>query len=90
MPTPNFIYIGPDKAGSSWLHEVLLTHHQVFMPPAKDLYFFDRYYDRGLGWYLGQFAGATSDQSVVGEVCQDYLFSSQAPLRIRSRSATSR
>ena len=36
---PNFIYIGPDKAGSSWLHEVLIRHEQVFMPDAKDLYF---------------------------------------------------
>jgi len=82
VATPNFIYIGPDKAGSSWLHEVLLTHPQVFMPEAKDLYFFDRYYDRGLGWYLGQFSGATPEQIVVGEVCQDYLFSEAAPARI--------
>ena len=49
MVKPNFIYIGPDKAGSSWLHEVLISHDGIFMPPAKDLYFFDRYYDRGLG-----------------------------------------
>ena len=71
---PNFLYIGPDKAGSSWLHEVLLTHPQVFMPVAeKDLYFFDRYYDRGLDWSLSQFASATPTQVVVGEVCQDYL-----------------
>ncbi len=56
--TPNFMYIGPDKAGSSWLHEVLLIHPQVYMPVAKDLYFFDRYYDRGMSWYLSQFEGA--------------------------------
>ena len=44
---PNFIYIGPDKAGSSWLHEMLIGHPEVYLTPAKDLYFFDRYYDRG-------------------------------------------
>ena len=55
---PNFIYIGPDKAGSSWLHEVLIRHEQVFMPDAKDLYFFDRYYDRGVSWYATQFKDA--------------------------------
>ena len=82
MSAPNFIYIGPDKAGSSWLHEVLLTHPQVFMPAAKDLYFFDRYYDRGRDWYLGQFADATAQHQVVGEVCQDYLFEPLAPQRI--------
>lgn len=82
MSKPNFIYIGPDKAGSSWLHEVLLTHPSVFMPEAKDLYFFDRYYDRGLPWYLDQFSGATDRHTVVGEVCQDYLFDARAATRI--------
>jgi hypothetical protein len=70
---PNFLYIGPDKAGSSWLHEVLLAHHQIFMTPAKDLYFFDRYYDKGTDWYAAHFAKA-GQEPVVGEVCQDYLF----------------
>ena len=52
---PNFIYIGPDKAGSSWLHDVLIEHPQVFMTPAKDLYFFDRYFDKGVDWYAAHF-----------------------------------
>jgi Sulfotransferase domain len=78
---PNFLYIGPDKAGSSWLHEVLLKHPDVYLTPAKDLYFFDRYYDRGTGWYAEQFRDAR-DQQVVGEVCQDYLFHPKAAQRI--------
>jgi len=80
---PNFLYIGPDKAGSSWLHEVLLRHPQVFLSEAKDLYFFDRYYDRGLDWYQAQFARAGADHKVVGEICQDYLFHPEAASRIR-------
>ena len=82
MAQPNFLYIGPDKAGSSWLHEVLLRHEQVFMPEAKDLYFFDRYWDRGLPWYLNHFTPAGPQHVVVGEVCQDYLFHPEAPARI--------
>ena len=78
---PNFLYVGPDKAGSSWLHEVLLKHPDVYLTPAKDLYFFDRYYDRGLGWYSSQFREAR-DEAVVGEVCQDYLFHPEAAARI--------
>ena len=78
---PNFLYIGPDKAGSSWLHEVLLTHPAIFMTPAKDLYYFDRYYDKGTDWYAAHFARA-SDEPVVGEVCQDYLFHPLAAQRI--------
>ncbi|HET6560905.1 MAG TPA: sulfotransferase domain-containing protein [Marmoricola sp.] len=79
---PNFLYIGPDKAGSSWLHEVLLTHPQIFLSEAKDLYFFDRYYDRGLEWYREQFRSAGAHHAVVGEVCQDYLFHPEAAGRI--------
>ena len=78
---PNFLYVGPDKAGSSWLHEILLGHPDVYLTPAKDLYFFDRYYDRGLAWYASQFRDAR-DERVVGEVCQDYLFHPEAAARI--------
>ena len=81
---PNFLYIGPDKAGSSWLHEVLLRHPQVFLTEAKDLYFFDRYYDRGIDWYRAQFRHAGGHHEIVGEVCQDYLFHPQAASRIRA------
>lgn len=82
MTAPNFIYIGPDKAGSSWLHEVLRRHPQVFLTPAKGLYFFDRYYDRGLEWYLGQFDEALPEHVVRGEVCQDYLAAPDAAERM--------
>jgi hypothetical protein len=78
---PNFLYIGPDKAGSSWLHDVLIEHPQVFMTPAKDLYFFDRYYDKGVDWYAAHFEKA-GDQKIIGEVCQDYLFHPEAAARV--------
>lgn len=82
MPLPNFLYIGPDKAGSSWLHEALILHPEVYLSPAKDLYFFDRYYSRGHDWYAAQFKGAGPEHKVVGEICQDYLASPEATQRI--------
>lgn len=84
LPLPNFLYIGPDKAGSSWLREALAVYPEVFLTPAKDLYFFDRYYDRGIQWYRSQFREAESGHAVVGEVCPDYLASADAPERIAS------
>lgn len=86
---PNFLYVGPDKAGSSWIHEMLLKHPDVYLTPAKDLYFFDRYYDRGLAWYAAQFEDAR-DETVVGEVCQDYLFHPEAAARIHETLGTVR
>lgn len=81
MTMPNFLYVGADKAGSSWLHETLIEHPEVYLTRAKDLYFFDRYFDRGVAWYRDQFAGA-GGQPIVGEICQDYLACPEAASRI--------
>jgi hypothetical protein len=80
---PNFLYVGPDKAGSSWLHEMLIKHPDVYLTPDKDLYFFDRYYDRGTEWYAAKFRDARGEK-VVGEICQDYLFHPEAAARIKA------
>ena len=79
---PNFLHLGPGKSGSTWLHEVLIKHPEVFLTEAKDLYFFSRYYSRGSEWYAAQFSAATADQRVVGEVCPDYLVCAEAPQRV--------
>lgn len=80
---PDFLFIGPDKTGSSWLHAVLRQHPDCFVPAAKDIYFFDRYYDRGLDWYLRHFRDAPAAARAVGELSHDYLFSAEAAARIR-------
>jgi Sulfotransferase domain len=80
---PNFLHLGPGKAGSTWLHETLLRNPEVFLSEAKDLYFFSRYYDRGLSWYEEWFAKARPQHVVVGEISPDYLGCPEAPERIR-------
>ena len=79
---PNFLFIGPDKTGSSWLHYVLTQHPECYVPPAKDVWFFDRYYDRGLDWYLSFFQDAPDGAKAIGELSHDYLFSDRAAERI--------
>ena len=79
---PNFLYIGPDKSGSTWLFHVLSRHPECYVPAAKDIYFFDRYYDRGLEWYLSFFKDAPPKAKAIGELSHDYLFSAQAASRI--------
>jgi hypothetical protein len=78
---PNFLYIGPDKAGSTWLFRAMSWHPQIYMAPAKDLYFFDRYFQNGIDWYFKHFRAAT-DELVVGEISHDYLYSVEAASRI--------
>jgi len=79
---PNFLFIGPDKSGSTWLQARLSTHPQVFLPAAKDTYFFGAEFSRGLPWYEAHFAAAKPEHVIVGEICHDYLFDPVAADRI--------
>jgi sulfotransferase family protein len=81
---PNFLHLGPSKSGSTWLHEVLIGHPEVYLTQAKDLYFFNRYYDRGPGWYRSQFRSAQREHKIIGEVCPDYLSCAEAPERVHA------
>jgi len=77
---PNFLYLGGDKCGSTWLHRILSRHPDVALPASKELFFFDRYFQRGTSWYMRQFDGLAAPR--VGEICHDYLYSPQALERI--------
>lgn len=82
MTRPTFLFIGPDKCGSSWMYHILSLHPHCFVPSAKDIYFFDRYYTKGLDWYFSHFTDAPADARAVGELSHDYLFSPIAAQRI--------
>jgi hypothetical protein len=38
---PDFLIIGAQKAGTTWLHRNLQAHSQVWMPKEKELHYFD-------------------------------------------------
>ena len=76
--TPDFLYIVPDNAASTWIYEVFRQHPEIFMSPAKELFFFDYYFRKGWPWYLRHFRRARAEKPVIGEVSHDYLFSSEA------------
>jgi hypothetical protein len=38
---PDFLIIGAQKAGTTWLHRNLQAHPQVWMPKEKELHYFD-------------------------------------------------
>ena len=39
---PDFIGIGAQKAGTTWLDRNLRAHPQIWMPERKELHYFDR------------------------------------------------
>ena len=65
---PNFICIGAQKAGTSWLYEQLRVHSGVFMP-MRELNFFYRRLE--VGWYTAQYADSNGG-SVSGDISPNY------------------
>jgi hypothetical protein len=48
---PDFLIIGAQKAGTTWLHQNLAYHPEVWMPLVKELhYFLDRFAPTRSGW----------------------------------------
>ncbi|MGB0652285.1 MAG: sulfotransferase family protein [Thermoplasmatota archaeon] len=70
---PDFLLLGAQKAGSSWLGSRLGQHPDLWVHP-DELHFFDKEdrYARGLDWYAQQFDAAPPD-ALVGEKTPDYL-----------------
>ena len=40
-PRPDFLCVGAQKAGTSWLYRQLAEHPDFWMPPVKELHYFD-------------------------------------------------
>ena len=71
----DFLVLGAQKCGTTWIHHVLSQHPGVFIPPAKELHFFNKSsaLSRGCGWYADQFAAAGAGQ-LRGECTPNYLW----------------
>ena len=41
-PRPDFLCVGAQKAGTSWLYRQLAEHPDFWMPPLKELHYFDQ------------------------------------------------
>lgn len=88
---PNFLIIGAEKAGTTWLYDVLRRHPDIFLPDTKELSFFngrhsdlksnDKFVRLGPGWYENFFR-FRRDESAVGDISPMYLCDTEAPARI--------
>ena len=77
---PNFLVIGAPRCGTSSLARCLRAHPEVFLATPKELHFFDREHERGLGWYAEHFAGV--DGETLAEASPSYLYRAEAVERM--------
>lgn len=82
---PTFLGIGVPRGGSTWLHYLLASHPDVFMPiRRKEVQFFDQHYERGLEWYEAFFPSSDEalEYKAVGEITPQYYRRHECPERI--------
>jgi hypothetical protein len=80
---PNLVVPGLPHAGTTWLHRVLSSHPDVFLPRRKEVHYFDRNYAKGPEWYAKYFEGA-GDRRVLVDITPTYVFRPTTPERIAS------
>ncbi len=80
---PNFLGLGGNRCGSTWLAHNLARHEEVFLPRKKELHFFDKEYEKGLDYYESQFSGWAGEPA-VGEVTPAYFYSDELAQRIKA------
>lgn len=88
----DFIGIGVEKAGTTWLADCLRRHENIYIPEIKEIFFFNDYdphfltvknlrYMRGIDWYKRQFINHRDKR--VGEFSPTYLYSAVTAQRIK-------
>jgi len=73
---PDFMLIGAQKCGTSWLHHHLRLSESIFMPEDKDRDHFSyvgHLTNKAFEDYCAQFADAGADQ-IVGDACASYFW----------------
>lgn len=84
-PLPDFIIIGSQKCGTTFLYDELAAHADVAPAITKEIHFFDFNYARGEAWYRACFARARrrAPGQITGEASPYYIFHPLVAQRIR-------
>jgi hypothetical protein len=83
---PDFLIIGTEKGGTTFLYWTLCQHPYVEPATEKELHFFDtrHWFEKDVSWYLSQFPSPTwrdGRKVITGEASPYYLFHPFSPRR---------
>jgi len=79
LSLPDFLGIGAQKSGTSWLYYNLRCHPELYLAEPKELHYFDWNFHKSLRFYSNKFK--PGDQKVKGEITPGYSIIS--PNRIK-------
>ena len=72
---PDFLIIGAQKCGTTWLWKMLDQHPETDLPPMKELHFFSKSinFNKGMEYYYNYFKTIDSSKT-TGEASTSYLY----------------
>lgn len=89
---PNFLVIGAEKSGTTWLYNKLREHPEIYLPLTKECHFFNKYNSNlkeidnfsnlGWNWYQRFFDKIPKEAKAFGEITPMYICDPVAPERI--------
>jgi hypothetical protein len=73
-PKPDFMIIGTQHSGTTWLWNVLDQYPETSFPRKKEIHFFgsSELYHQGLQWYFNQFDGLDSDKIICDAATSNF------------------
>jgi hypothetical protein len=74
----NFVGIGAQKGGTTWVAENLAKHPSVAFPAGKEIHFWDWHYANGVEWYQNLFQ---NDELINGDITPAYAFMDVAKIK---------
>ena len=77
---PDFLGIGAQKSGTTWLYKNLREHPQLYLPETKEIHFFDWHFYKSIHWYYKHFKDADISQC-KGEITPCYSVLSENKIR---------
>jgi hypothetical protein len=84
-PLPDFVIIGAQKAGTTFLYEVLCQHPRVLEADKKEIHYFDSpRFQKGELWYRAHFPfpPGSKDKYQTGEASAYYILHPHTPRRM--------
>ncbi|MEM7208731.1 MAG: sulfotransferase domain-containing protein [Pseudomonadota bacterium] len=75
MKKPNFLLIGAQKSGTSWLWDKISQHPATSLPTRKEIHYFGgvEKYRQGEDWYYDHFKDC-DPELLIGEASTTYLY----------------
>ena len=97
---PDFLIIGPQRTGTTWLAQGLKRHPQIFVPWQKEIHYFNNleypeYHpkslppvDKDLGWYIDKFRVPEEYRAKRDAECRREFGRPYAPIAFGDLTAT--